>query len=89
MEKHEGIKEPTLSCDVCGRLMGSKLTLRKHMKSLHPEDGKHDYGCPICLKISPNKKALTEHIRRVHKAGYNHKCTICSKAFKRVEHLKV
>lgn len=89
MEKHEGITEPTLSCEICGRLVGSKHSLRVHMKSIHPEDGKHEYICHVCLKVSPNKRALREHIRRVHASGYNHKCTICEKAFKRMDHLKV
>ena len=89
MNKHEGIPAPDISCDVCGLRMANERSLKRHKQSQHPIGGKKEHPCPICPKVSPTVKALKKHINTMHEKGYDHKCTICEKAFKRADGLKV
>ncbi|XP_065366827.1 zinc finger protein Xfin-like [Calliphora vicina] len=82
MEKHE-VKTTPISCDVCGLLLSNKMGLKRHKNSQHPEGGKKEHKCHICLKISPTLRALKSHIQRTHEMGYDYKCSLCEKAFKR------
>ncbi|KAM7343505.1 uncharacterized protein ACRADG_010504 [Cochliomyia hominivorax] len=82
MEKHE-VKNVTISCDVCGLLLSSKEGLKRHKNSQHPEGGKKEHTCHICSKISPTQRALKSHIRSVHEQGFEFKCSLCEKSFKR------
>lgn len=86
MERHEGIQ---YSCEVCGLIVAGKRPLKVHMESQHPEGGKKYHTCPICSHISPSLRAHKKHIHYKHEMGYDHKCAICDKAFKRPENLKV
>ncbi|XP_065368122.1 transcription factor grauzone-like [Calliphora vicina] len=88
MDKHEGIPQPIISCDVCGLRLTSDRGLKRHKENQHPVGGKQEHHCPICPKISPTLKALRKHINTMHKKGIEHKCTICGKAFKRAEVLR-
>ncbi|KAM7343698.1 uncharacterized protein ACRADG_010648 isoform 2-T4 [Cochliomyia hominivorax] len=87
METHE-LKTTPLSCDVCGLLLANKMGLKRHKNSQHPEGGKKEHKCHICSKISPTLRALKSHIQRAHEMGYDYKCTLCEKAFKRPAVLK-
>lgn len=87
-KKHEA-KAAEVSCDVCGLLLANIEGMRRHRNSQHPEGGKKEHTCHICLKISPTQRALKSHIRNVHEMGYNHKCNLCDKAFKRPAVLRV
>lgn len=89
MEKRHDTQPITYSCDKCGLIVAGKRHLKIHMQSQHPEGGKKDYHCHICLHISPTLKAHKKHIHCTHEMGYNYKCTICEKAFKRSDNLKV
>ena len=89
MNKHEGIPPPELNCDICGLRLTSERGLKLHKENQHPVGGKQEWPCPICPKISPTAMALKKHIYLMHEKGYDHKCTICEKAFKRSDHLKV
>lgn len=88
MEKHE-VKTVSISCDVCGLLLSSKEGLKRHKNSQHPEGGKKEHTCHICSKISPTQRALKSHIRSVHEQGFEFKCSLCEKSFKRPSVLKV
>ena len=89
MNKHEGIPAPEISCDICGLRLCSERGLKLHKDSQHPVGGKQDYPCPKCPKVSPTPMALKKHINTMHEKGYDHKCTICAKAFKRPDALRV
>ncbi|XP_061400992.1 transcription factor grauzone-like [Musca vetustissima] len=95
MEKHDNISEPktatptaTVKCDDCGLILAGPLNLKRHRDLQHPPGGKRDYTCHICSKVSPNMRALKKHIRCTHEMGYDFKCTMCEKAFKRSDNLK-
>ncbi|XP_013116977.1 transcription factor grauzone [Stomoxys calcitrans] len=95
MEKHESVSEiksatptSTVKCDDCGLILAGPLNLKRHRDLQHPVGGKRDYTCHICRKISPNLRALKKHIRCTHEMGYNYKCNLCEKAFKRSDNLK-
>ncbi|XP_065369919.1 transcription factor grauzone-like [Calliphora vicina] len=88
MNKHEGIPQPIISCDICGLRVTRERGLKRHKETQHPVGGKTEHPCPICPKISPTLKALRKHINTMHEKGYDHKCNICEKAFKRAEALR-
>ncbi|XP_075168097.1 transcription factor grauzone-like [Haematobia irritans] len=95
MEKHDSVSEiksstptTTVKCDECGLILAGPLNLKRHRDLQHPVGGKRDYTCHICRKISPNLRALKKHIRCTHEMGYNYKCNLCEKAFKRSDNLK-
>ncbi|XP_073845574.1 uncharacterized protein isoform X2 [Musca autumnalis] len=86
--KHKGITRPTVTCNICGLKMTDPYYLKRHIATQHPEDGKKEFPCHLCSKISPTLKSLKRHIVYKHETGYDFKCTICDKAFKRPHTLK-
>ncbi|TMW41495.1 hypothetical protein DOY81_013427 [Sarcophaga bullata] len=82
-EKHENKQSIAINCDICGLRLTDRRGLRRHKNSQHPVGGKKEYHCHLCLKVSPNQEALKTHIRLTHGTNFNHKCTMCDKAFKR------
>lgn len=86
LQKHNGIEEPRLNCDICGNSLKNKKSLQKHM-TMHKDEGK-SYPCPTCHKISPTRYALANHIKAVHNYK-THKCHLCDKECKSVVALKV
>lgn len=89
MLQHEGRKAPTVTCDVCGLILTDEKALKRHKSIVHPEGGQKEYACTMCSKISPNLMAHKRHVKFKHEMGYDHICTICNKAFKRAQTLKV
>lgn len=89
MLEHEGKPAPTISCDICGLLLTGKRGLKRHKDMIHPVGGQLEHTCSICAKVSPNLKAHKRHVQYKHELGYDHKCTICEKAFKRAQALTV
>lgn len=89
MEKHKGVATQTFPCDICGRILAGKQTLKLHKKAVHPEGGVLPYSCHICSKAEATQSRLNAHIRKAHTSTYNHKCTICGRAFKQSRSLKV
>ena len=88
-EKHESKQSTAINCDICGLRLTDRRGLRRHKNSQHPVGGKKEYYCHLCPKVSPNQEALKTHIRLTHGTNFNHKCTICDKAFKRPYALRV
>jgi len=66
-------------CQDCGKLVSSKLALKKHV-SLHKPPG---LGCPICGKMFHNKSYLSRHVISQHgeQSDKKHKCDMCEKGF--------
>lgn len=89
MEKHQTEKRHSFKCDECGLLVSSSVCLKRHKDLKHPIGGSHDYTCHICNRVSPTLRALNKHIKCAHEMGYDYKCTLCEKAFKRSDNLKV
>ncbi|XP_065367654.1 transcription factor grauzone-like isoform X2 [Calliphora vicina] len=89
MLDHEGKPAPTFSCDICGLILTSMKGLKRHKNTIHPVGGHQEYTCSICSKISPNVMAHKRHVKFSHVMGYDHKCKICEKAFKKARTLKV
>lgn len=89
MLQHEGKTVPTVNCNVCGLILIDKKALKRHKDMIHPEGGQQEYTCSICSKISPNLRAHKRHIQYKHVMGCDHKCTICDKAFKKAQTLRV
>lgn len=87
MTRHE--PQTPVNCDVCGIRLTNKRNYLIHRRVQHPEGGKKDHPCHICNKISPTHRALMNHINIIHKKGYDHKCSVCGKAFKISARLRV
>ncbi|KAM7345538.1 transcription factor grauzone-like [Cochliomyia hominivorax] len=88
MLEHEGKPAPTFSCDICGLILTSMKGLKRHKTAIHPIGGHQEYTCTICSKVSSNINAHKWHIKFSHEMGYDHKCKICDKAFKKARTLK-
>lgn len=88
-EKHESKQLTAINCEICGLRLTDRRGLRRHKNSQHPVGGKKEYNCNLCSKVSPNQEALKTHIRLTHGTNFNHKCTMCDKAFKRPYALRV
>lgn len=90
MLEHEGKPVPMLACEICGRRLADKKSLKRHMNSHHPVEGeKQESECQICSKKFSSLANVKKHIKDVHNNNYKYKCTICIKAFKRPDALKV
>uniref|UniRef100_A0A1A9VTA2 C2H2-type domain-containing protein n=1 Tax=Glossina austeni TaxID=7395 RepID=A0A1A9VTA2_GLOAU len=91
MREHTRQPPPEINCDICGLKLANLRGLKRHKIRQHPQGGKKGFECPICPKVPPNLNALKEHIKYTHETGFDHKCTICGKGFKRsrslVEHM--
>ncbi|XP_005189139.3 transcription factor grauzone [Musca domestica] len=88
MMKHIGVPIPTIACDVCGLKVTGQIGLKRHKESQHPEGGKQQFPCYICSKISPTLRAHKKHVKDKHELGFDFKCTLCEKAYKRASTLK-
>lgn len=78
--KHSNIPAGKLlanQCEVCGKVMSSKSSLRKHVY-LH--SGKKPYKCGVCNKSYPHSWYLTSHMK-FHTDSWAHFCKLCDMHF--------
>ncbi|KAM7342466.1 transcription factor grauzone-like [Cochliomyia hominivorax] len=88
MKIHHTNRVPTAKCDECGLRLIDESALRRHQRVQHPVGGKQEYKCNICNQVSTSARALQRHTFYMHKKGFDHKCSICAKSFKRAKSLK-
>ena len=51
-----------LSCNVCGKLLSSKRSLKQHMESVHDPLPREPLCCRYCRKSYKNKHTLNSHV---------------------------
>lgn len=73
--KHSGTK-PRCPVPTCQVELANGNSLRRHMLSVHSDQGK--VPCPICKKLI-SKSNLGVHIQRIHKKSINFPCGYCGK----------
>ena len=54
----------TFACDVCGKVLGQKSHLERHMASVHGVGDR--FTCSICSRVLASKRALKGHMERLH-----------------------
>ncbi|XP_058812681.1 zinc finger protein 267-like [Topomyia yanbarensis] len=72
---HEG---RVFSCKICGKTMGWRKTLQRHMKS--HEENYYKHKCIICLKLFSRPSHLRLHMT-TH-SGEKVRCPLCSSGFR-------
>ena len=55
------------SCDVCGKKVTTKQSLRQHMATMHGMGDVKTYQCDVCSRVFNDKSNLRAHVRKVHK----------------------
>ena len=86
---HMGIKNPQhnpLPCDICGKVLGSKVALLVHIRSIHD---KIPFKCNFenCTYSVKTKLSLDQHIQYVHE-GKEYHCENCPKKFTKMAQMK-
>ena len=77
-EAHQS-SEPYVLCEICGKELKNRYTLRVHIQSLHDFD---QYPCAVCKKVLTSKVKLSRHMR-VHSDKEMIICEHCGKQFYR------
>lgn len=57
--------EDSCTCEICGKLLKNKYTLKTHLK-LHQDKTLIKIECPTCHKLYCSKYYLTRHIKEKH-----------------------
>ena len=70
---HEGVK---FSCDQCENFTGSKLSVKRHKRTVHEER----FKCDQCDYRGSSLKYLKEHTENKH-LGIRHNCDQCGDSF--------
>lgn len=89
--EHSDIPRPKpdpVQCEICGTWLRHLSGLKQHMSTVHEPPGE-EHRCPICDKKSTNARALKRHIYHNHQCERKFRCTMCEKAFKRPQDLRV
>ena len=81
----EGIKEePTVPCEICGKMFKSSNSLKTHVKLLHSGKTEGDFPCEQCGKVFRSKATLEYHTR-VHTGDYPYRCDECGNGFMKLD----
>ncbi|XP_013102886.2 zinc finger protein 62 homolog isoform X6 [Stomoxys calcitrans] len=91
--RHEHFNEPKpervpQQCVYCGKWYSSASSIYKHLRNIHANNDV-EHRCHICGFVSTTATALKKHIQFNHEMVRKYKCTVCEKAFKRPQDLKV
>ncbi|CAH1404587.1 unnamed protein product [Nezara viridula] len=69
--------KPGLSCDVCGRVLSTKATLKEHM-FIH--SGEKPFECQLCGRKIRHRANFIIHVQG-HSLGQPHLCSLCGMGF--------
>lgn len=86
--EHAAVKPEPQQCLICNTWYRNLDGLKTHQKNMHVDEGV-EHRCHICNKTSTTNRALKRHIYLNHICEKKFKCTMCEKAFKRKQDLKV
>ena len=73
--------EMRMDCNKCDKFFFTKLHLRTHQLSEHPEN---IFKCKLCNKVAPTKELLRKHEQKhIKVVEYKYKCPVvtCQKMF--------
>uniref|UniRef100_A0A336KXU7 CSON001160 protein n=1 Tax=Culicoides sonorensis TaxID=179676 RepID=A0A336KXU7_CULSO len=80
-QKHTENKE-TYKCDMCGIVLTSIQTYKKHITYMHENSG--EFPCEFCDKVAVTELQLKNHMRFTHELKHKFECNYCGKLFKRI-----
>lgn len=86
--EHLRVQSEPLQCLICNTWYRNPDGLKAHNKNMH-SNSDTEHRCHICQKVSTTHRALLRHINFNHVRERKFKCTMCEKAFKRSQDLKV
>ncbi|KDR14541.1 zinc finger protein 432-like isoform X3 [Zootermopsis nevadensis] len=75
--ERQGSNPSVYVCEVCGKQLASKLTLKYHMMS---HDGDKPFPCETCGKKFPLKTKLQLH-QKIHSSKRPYSCSFCNEGF--------
>lgn len=75
-----GEQRGKVQCDICGRLVSSKMSLRQHLRT-HSEE--KPYQCHVCGKSFKQCAQLSAHVK-THSDGMPYQCEACGHRYKSV-----
>ena len=75
----EGVAEDTHPCEICGKVLKTKYSLKLHVKLMH-EKVAGQFPCDECGKVLKTKATLEYH-KRVHAGEYPFRCDQCGNGY--------
>jgi len=81
----QGVKENTLPCEICGKLVKNKYVLKQHVRLVHEKKG-GEFPCDQCGKIMKSKASLEYH-SKVHNGDYAFRCDECGNGYMRFDQM--
>ncbi|KAL5278712.1 hypothetical protein ACFFRR_003373 [Megaselia abdita] len=86
------IKTINYECNICGKLFGKELLLRRHLTQNHDIPLEMKFSCSVCGKGFMKESHRRRHEKMVHKAGdlsdTIYPCPFCDKKFQKAPNVK-
>ncbi|XP_071448956.1 uncharacterized protein [Hetaerina americana] len=83
---HQGERESFYRCYACDDTFSSRVCVRRHMESAHPDELPYDkrmvFKCRRCLVLFPRLGALKDHSRIKHPGAIVYNCRFCPSVLK-------
>lgn len=84
--KGEVVPKKLFPCNVCGKLLTSRMKLQAHVEVIH--EGRRDFKCQYCDKTFTSKSNVQIHEGSLHTGVLPYKCEFCNKMFARRNQLQ-